>query len=691
MDHDNDKKRLHEDSDNSEIKKHKPLDVLSEDGPLTQKDVVYFKKEAIWRQMRSYKQKCTLLTRDLNDIKLNYESNERKINVLDSWYELIINLFGVKTELNVELNETILIKLTNVPIGDLDALLEKRRAQLLTILSPIIENSKLSNIDKSDVLEKIEVLNAEVATLKSENNTLSKLKSQFESKVEDLQAQLLTLVKDNDRRSSKTLRRIDESLTNGSDVKEEASETVKSEVNKDTTVKNENSVDNEEFERISSEIEELKNDNRLLKELMNQINTNYDKVVKENLQLSDKLENLNENDLINSVSYQELAAHNKELNESVNNLQKINDTTVNKLNELENKQTNVKHLLDKELREENETLKQQLQKSENDLVRIRTARDELLSKQTILKADFENQTTNDELNKLNKVLNNRINALESERHETGDNSKINELSKDELIQRINMLNSEIKEIEQAFQETRENSLSKLMSVTDQENMVKKLTIEKTKADQKYFASMRLKDSLSSENKILKTQINKSQELVSKLNDLEKSYLDKIEILTKSNNDFKIIRQSALQENSKLQESLRAIDVRKASLEKELSGMKDKYSDKVQETTSFTQELNEKNLMIGKLEHKLKSTESLLKKYKTNNTSSILQEDERQLEALRSIAKCSVCSKNWKDTAITVCGHVFCLGCTQERLAARLRRCPTCNKGFSANDLLSIHL
>lgn len=73
-------------------------------------------------------------------------------------------------------------------------------------------------------------------------------------------------------------------------------------------------------------------------------------------------------------------------------------------------------------------------------------------------------------------------------------------------------------------------------------------------------------------------------------------------------------------------------------------MKDKYSDKVQENTSFTQELNEKNLMMGKLEHKLKSTESLLKKYKTNNTSSILQEDERQLEALRSIAKCSVCSK-----------------------------------------------
>jgi len=691
MDYDNDKKRLHEDSDNSEVKKHKPLDVLSEDGPLTQKDVVYFKKEAIWRQMKSYKQKCTLLAKDVNDIKQNYESNERKINVLDSWYELIINLFGEKTALNVELNETLLIKLTNVPIGDLDALLEKRRKQLLTILSPVVENSKLSNIDKSDVLEKVEALNAEVATLKSENNTLSKLKSQFESKVEDLQTQLLTLVKNNDRKSSKTLQRIDESLTNGSDIKEETAENVKSETNNNTADKDGNSVDNEEFERISLEIEELKSDNRLLKELMNQINANYNKVVEENLLLSNKLENLNENDLINSVMYQELAAHNKQLNENVNNLQKINDTTVNKLNELESKQANVKHLLDKELRDENENLKQQLQKSENDLVRIRTARDELLSKQTILKADLENQTTNSELNKLNKVLNERINNLEKERHDTSDNDKISELSKDELIQRVSMLNSEIKEIEQAFQETRENSISKLTSITDQENLVKKLTIEKTKADQKYFASMRLKDSLSSENKILKAQVNKSQELVNKLNELEKSYLDKIEILTKSNNDFKIIRQSALQENSKLQETLKSIEVRKASLEKEILSMKEKHSDKIKENTNLTQELNEKNLSLGKLEHKLKSTESLLKKYKTNNTSSILQEDERQLEALRSIAKCSVCSKNWKDTAITVCGHVFCLGCTQERLAARLRRCPTCNKGFSANDLLSIHL
>lgn len=690
MDHDNDRKRLHEDSDNSEIKKRKPLDKLSEDGPLTQGDVVYFKKEAIWRQMKSYKQKCSLLTKDLSQIKSSYESNERKINVLDAWYEQVINLFGLKEGLDVDLNESLLIKLTNVPTDDLDGLLDKRRKQLLAILSPIIENSKLSNIDKSELIEKIESLNAEVATLKSENSTLGKLKSQFENKMEDLQTQLLTLTKDYDRKNSKSLQRMSENLNNGTDTKEDATGDDKPEDVKDT-VNAENSVDNEEFERISLEIDELKNDNNLLKKLLEELNLKYNNSVKENLKLSDNLGHLGENDLVNSIAYQELAARNKQLNESVNNLQKINDETVNKLSELENKQVSVKQLLDKELADENELLKQQLQKNENDLVRIRTARDELLSKQTILKSELENQTTNEELNKLNKTLHERINTLESDRHESSTDKKLNDLSKDELIQRINMLNSEIKEIEEAFQKIRESSISKITSVIDQENLVKKLTIEKTKADQKYFASMRLKDSLSSENKILKTQINKSQELVNKLNDLEKSYLEKIEILTKSNNDFKMIRQSALQENSKLQESLRAIEVKKSSLEGDLKSMKEKYQEKTLENTNLTQELSENKLAMAKLEHKLKSTDALLKKYKANNTSSILQEDERQLEALRSIAKCSVCSKNWKDTAITVCGHVFCLGCTQERLAARLRRCPTCNKGFSGNDLLSIHL
>ena len=162
-------------------------------------------------------------------------------------------------------------------------------------------------------------------------------------------------------------------------------------------------------------------------------------------------------------------------------------------------------------------------------------------------------------------------------------------------------------------------------------------------------------------------------------------------MKKANDDFKAIKETSIQETSKLQDLVKALNQKKSMVEKEIKNLKDIISKQAKDNAELVLELQTAKDNSAKMESNLKTTESLLQKYKTNNTSSILQEDERQLEALRSIAKCSLCSKNWKDTAITVCGHVFCHSCTQERLAARLRRCPSCNKGFSANDLLSVHL
>lgn len=84
-------------------------------------------------------------------------------------------------------------------------------------------------------------------------------------------------------------------------------------------------------------------------------------------------------------------------------------------------------------------------------------------------------------------------------------------------------------------------------------------------------------------------------------------------------------------------------------------------------------------------------------YNMNKPSSLattnLDEDSmaEELENFRTLVYCSLCSKNWKNMAIRTCGHVFCEDCCKERLAARMRKCPTCNKPFSSNDLLMVHL
>jgi len=52
--------------------------------------------------------------------------------------------------------------------------------------------------------------------------------------------------------------------------------------------------------------------------------------------------------------------------------------------------------------------------------------------------------------------------------------------------------------------------------------------------------------------------------------------------------------------------------------------------------------------------------------------------------------CAVCKKNFKDTAIKSCGHLFCKECVEERLTSRSRKCPQCGKSFGANDHMRVH-
>ena len=58
---------------------------------------------------------------------------------------------------------------------------------------------------------------------------------------------------------------------------------------------------------------------------------------------------------------------------------------------------------------------------------------------------------------------------------------------------------------------------------------------------------------------------------------------------------------------------------------------------------------------------------------------------------QNLAICTVCRKNFKDTAVKTCGHVFCRECVEERLQSRMRKCPNCNKAFGANDHMRITL
>ncbi|KAM9934418.1 hypothetical protein OXX80_005979 [Metschnikowia pulcherrima] len=677
---DNDKKRPFDAVDAApQGPSKRPLQTLSEDGPLTQQDVVYFKKEAIWRQMNFYKLQAGELQREISRHEKRYSAFIAVHSLLENWYSMVISAHRKEETSPKKLD-------LSLPESGIEALLAERRSQLTSLLSSSPSGVLESSVEKfSDIL-----------ALKAEKDAAEQLQQDLKDRLHSLQYELEEALKHNDRKESKTLQR----LATDSHIKAEEPENGHkggengAQGAADERDEHVNHQQKQELEDLKIEFAQLKAGHDSLEERLKVALASLDSAEKTSAELARRLHDLDESDIAKSRHYIVLMDQKNALSETVSQLSRSKEELTTKLRQLEEKEGNFVRGVSKELEEENHRLKDLLTKAECDLVRVRTARDELLGKQTVLKSEAENMTTNEELVKVNDTLNQRLRSLEeqsSQSFEQNTDESLALLEKPELVKRLHILNEELKDIEAAFKSTREVNLAKLKEVVDREGLMKKLTIEKNKADQKYFASMRLKDSLTAENRVLKSQVAKSQELVTKLAEVEKAYVSKVDLLTKSVDEYRVIKESSIHENAKLQETIKKFTKAREFAGKEIHMLKEELSRVKQEKAEAMTELGTHKTRESKTEAKLRATENLLVKYKQNNTSSILQEDEKQLEALRSITKCSVCSKNWKNTAITACGHVFCDGCVQERLAARLRRCPTCNKGFSSNDLLSIHL
>ncbi|ACO67409.1 predicted protein [Micromonas commoda] len=66
------------------------------------------------------------------------------------------------------------------------------------------------------------------------------------------------------------------------------------------------------------------------------------------------------------------------------------------------------------------------------------------------------------------------------------------------------------------------------------------------------------------------------------------------------------------------------------------------------------------------------------------------EYREEIDAYKSMLRCSVCNDRPKACIITRCYHMFCQECVQVRLDNRDRKCPGCAAAFSASDVKSIY-
>ena len=739
--------------------------VTTRDCPLTQDDVVYFQKQALYRMFHLQYRKNVSLVETLSCVNDRCSRLVLYNSVLTQWWTQILEslrtLFGVDVQqvAPAAANDDILVSLAacgsvkadgdegdgnddddDVSKETLVANLDRLRDGLIQLLDAVLKK-ELSPGTGAAWKDQLLSLENQVASLTVLRNTLHNENSLLKVSVAKLNCQIEDLTRQSDRSHSKSLERIkDESVDSPSGVKQEhpaakSTDTADSDANNGTnngngTSSNEdidrpvpdtqaangttNHINNTskqgepangssvsgatiDHARTKSEVEDLKlqiaaieaKNQTLQQQLQEKIKLSFN-LEKQVADLNPKSRHFSEDELLKlSSNYRSVLEENKSLKKSTEEFILGKKKIENQMFELESKFSINKAKLESKYNVELENSNSYISKLETDINRIRSDRDALNAKLAVLKNEKGKNELITNFQKLIDTLQQRIEQLEEVQA-----TNLSDLSSDEHNK---IIINELKQIEQAFKSTREVSIAKLMKASDSETLINKLSVEKAKADEKYFQAMRAKDSLSSQNKVLSSNLTKQMELIEILKSNEEETQKKLAI------------EERLYENLQKVETLYKNDIVKlkitiSSLEKNLRDKAETENELRSQISKYQFELQQldKKLMscqqdLSSEQRKIQNYKSLIASYREGkaaekpiNGSSVGTDSEIQ-QALLSMTKCSLCGKNFKNVALKTCGHCFCKDCVDDRLSARMRKCPSCNSQFSRYDLLTIHL
>lgn len=703
-----DRKRLVDDNppqpDHKKPKLPKVLDQLSEPGEmLTQNDIVFFKKEAIWRQMNHFKSNVNLIGSELEKYKSGYAKSVSHLSTVNEWIDQLVAAFleqGFKV--SDEINDKLVVDFDCSPdqeegehVSQLLEKLREKRITLIKLFTPLL-NSKLG-----DTSEDTAALKDSLARAHRERSTLIQENKILNSTLKDIKQQYLDIVKVKDRLESKSLSRINGNTEEGqpaeNNIKLEPSDGNDSETISTTAAKTETNgtpVNNETTdhdEDLQNNLEKVKLENSLLLQQLQETQQKLSINEKNLHELNLVLNNLSGDMLLkNSVVYSSLYSNYNDLEAKFKELQDADKLNVEIVSKLQANNLDFEKKIVQEFEKEKNLLQKQLAKNEQDLARIRSNRDELLSQVSMLKAEKDKDLLYQELQKLIDIQNARIDQLSAEKQVNEFEDKGED--RDVLLKKIQLLLAELKDIEAVFKKTREIESEKLKQYVDSSSVITKLTTEKNKADQKYFATMRLKDSLAMENKLLKTSLSKSKELIDKNKELIAEYQSKVNIL--QNELLTTLTELNKKTNvdiSTMQKSLNELINSNTILKQQLSLRDAEVENKSLEVLEKDVELKENKRLIESLKFEKEKLTDRIQRYRETKSLGDLDDQSTSLESFRKLVYCDICERNFKKVAVTTCGHTFCKECIDDRINSRMRKCPNCNKPFSKMDVLEIHL
>ncbi|KAI1337804.1 E3 ubiquitin-protein ligase BRE1 [Xylariaceae sp. FL0016] len=371
------------------------------------------------------------------------------------------------------------------------------------------------------------------------------------------------------------------------------------------------------------------------------------------------------------------------------------------------KLTEERELARKTLKTEAESLiasaDEDVQNEKSNVVRIRAQREELSADLQILKAGKEQEKmAYEHMKELVSAKEQRIAALESEVQRLQPSEDLDMTARPEiddmppedlrekykkLMRDYDSIVVELPGMTAAVKKFQALANKKVLDFAAHEERLLVAQAEKTKADQKYFNVRKDGEGKNEEIKRLRSQNGKSSEIISQLKDVEAHNRTLATNLEKQLADLKQSNTSLISENKKLEASSHEVSRRYDALKQQVNELTNLTKSK-DSTTAMARERNAAlEAEIEKLKVRLDTAAKDRDKWKTKSLSNTTEEEEM----LRRMATCSICKRDFKNTVIRTCGHIFCRSCVDDRLSNRMRKCPNCNKAFDKSDAMTVHL
>ncbi|KAJ5341677.1 hypothetical protein N7541_010801 [Penicillium brevicompactum] len=663
-------------------------------------DLERFQKEAILRQMAEYRRERNSLESRLETMSKAATYHNDHLRIIDSWFQQLIDemkiLLGSSQPEDKETSFKSSLQFEDAEEFQLH--LATRSEDIRAIISQVQAKSSDAPAEVSDLQTRLaKKLSEEKAIIAKLERTLVE-KQQLEEHLEEASLRYMKAEQRVDRAKSMTVARLEKQQLMGSQRPGETTQSKREEsspANGGTPVLDRNPELEEAHNKIKAVTEKQKEQIQKLEaenaSLLSQITENKVKSTK-----------FTDDDYAHTDLFKHLRSQHDDVVKRINHLEATNVQLREEAEKYRSERTAYKMQLENETSSTIAEKEAQLMRAETDLARIRNARDELLADQQMRKAAQDQEKTSGlKLQELADAREARIIALESESQRlrlqiegSKTDENINDMPLEELRakytsldRQYSMLNTELTSMQSAYKKFATLASQKVTDFGAMEEKVARLTAEKSKADQKFFAAMKSKEARDVEVRTLRMQSSKTSDIVSQLKESETSTRSLLANMDKQASETKEALGSAMAKQRAIQQQLTETNILTEGLKNQVAELKALSVSKDSTLGTTNSSLRQAETEVAALKQSLSDTKKSLDSWKNKS----LGNSSSEYEMLRTLALCTVCRQNFKNTAIKTCGHVFCKDCVEERLTSRSRKCPNCGKSFGSNDHMHITL